>query len=71
MSGRFSTRTDLVKSFSLEQILRGRGRLLGGFRGVLRVLLFILLVMNLSGLIPYVFRNTRHLVVTFVFSSVF
>lgn len=70
LSGRFSCAMDFLKSFGNEQILRGRGRIMGGFSGLLSCLIVVLLVMNLSGLIPYVFRNTRHLVVTFGLSSV-
>lgn len=69
--GRFSCFGDLLKSFGNEQILRGRGKLMGGFRGVLSCLLIFLLVANLSGLVPYVFSTTRHLIVTFCLSSVF
>lgn len=69
--GRFGSAVGLVKRFAFDQILRGRGSAMGGFRGVLTALMFVLLVMNLSGLIPYVFRNTSHLVVTFGMSSVF
>lgn len=61
----------MVKSFGGEQVGRGRGRLMGGFSGVLVVLVFILLGINLSGLMPYVFSNRRHLVVTFRLSRVF
>lgn len=69
--GRFSCLGDLLKGFSNEQVLRGRGKNMGGFRSVLRCLLVFLLVSNLSGLVPYVFRTTSHLVVTFCLSSVF
>nr|YP_002995757.1 ATP synthase F0 subunit 6 [Lineus viridis]ACO40316.1 ATP synthase F0 subunit 6 [Lineus viridis] len=70
-SSRFDCFVDLIKSFSNEQVLRGRGKLMGGFRGVLSCLLVFLLVLNFSGLIPYVFSSTSHLIVTFCLSSVF
>ncbi len=69
-AGRFVSLVEVVKSFAGEQVLRGRGTYLGGFGGVVVGLLSILLCINLSGLVPYVFRNTRHLLVTFVLSSV-
>lgn len=62
--------SDLVKSFVGEHVLRGRGTHLGGFRGIVAVLFIMLLSINLSGLVPYVFRNTRHLLVTFRLSTV-
>jgi ATP synthase subunit 6 len=44
---------------------------MGGFGGVLVVLVLVLLGINLFGLVPYVFSRSSHLVITFVFSSVF
>lgn len=56
--------------FCLDQVCRGRGVSLGGFGCVVSGLIVILLVANISGLFPYVFSRTSHLVVRFVLSSV-
>nr|AZL92892.1 ATP synthase F0 subunit 6 [Parborlasia corrugatus] len=69
--GRVSGLSDLVSSFSMSQISRGRGRLVGGFSGIVASLMVFLLVMNISGLVPYLFSNTSHLVVTFSLSCMF
>ena len=61
---------DLLKSFVEEQVVRGRGSLLGGFSLGVRGVIVLLLSLNLSGLFPYVFRNTSHLIVTFSLASV-
>lgn len=61
---------DSISKFCLDQVRRGRGMFLGGFGCVVSGLMLILLVANISGLFPYVFSRTRHLVVRFVLSSV-
>ena len=68
--GRFSCFVDVTKGFVLEQVSRGRAASLGAF-GVRVGLSFVLILcLNLSGLFPYVFSNTRHLVITFRFAFV-
>jgi len=57
--------------FVHSQVLRGRGKFLGGFSSVVVCLILFLLSFNLSGLFPYVFRRTRHLLITFVLGRVF
>nr|YP_010146830.1 ATP synthase F0 subunit 6 [Yininemertes pratensis]QQP01059.1 ATP synthase F0 subunit 6 [Yininemertes pratensis] len=69
-SGRWGSLVMLLKGFCLEQVFRGRGRYLGGFSGGVVGLMTLLLCMNLSGLVPYVFSNTSHLLVTFSLASV-
>nr|YP_009648860.1 ATP synthase F0 subunit 6 [Notospermus geniculatus]QCZ36410.1 ATP synthase F0 subunit 6 [Notospermus geniculatus] len=59
-----------VGEFSSSEVSRSRGGSLGGFCSVLSSLMVVLLCMNLFGLVPYVFSNTSHLLVTFGFSSV-
>jgi len=61
----------LIKSFCDEHVVRGRGQFIGGFGLVVSGLIIFLLSMNLGGLFPYVFRNTRHLIVTFRLARVF
>lgn len=43
---------------------------LGGFGGLVGLLFVMVLSFNLCGLLPYVFSNTRHLVVTFVLALI-
>nr|YP_006576086.1 ATP synthase F0 subunit 6 [Kulikovia alborostrata]AEM23543.1 ATP synthase F0 subunit 6 [Kulikovia alborostrata] len=69
-TSRASSVLDLVSSFVYSQVLRGRGKLLGGFASFVCSLMIFLLSFNLSGLFPYVFSSTSHLVVTFVMGSV-
>nr|YP_009162854.1 ATP synthase F0 subunit 6 [Micrura bella]AKT74030.1 ATP synthase F0 subunit 6 [Micrura bella] len=69
-NGRWGCVQDLLKGFFWEQIMRGRGHSLSGFSGFASVLMIFLLVLNLSGLIPYVFSGTSHLVLTFSLASV-
>nr|YP_009131670.1 ATP synthase F0 subunit 6 [Micrura ignea]AJY78578.1 ATP synthase F0 subunit 6 [Micrura ignea] len=54
-----------IKSFMWEQVSRYRGGALRGFSLVVMALMVLLLVLNLGGLIPYVFSTTSHLALTF------
>jgi len=56
--------------FIIDQVSRGHGKYLGGFACIVSGLMALLLIMNFSGLFPYVFSSTSHLVVSFVFASV-
>nr|YP_009003681.1 ATP synthase F0 subunit 6 [Iwatanemertes piperata]AHB53106.1 ATP synthase F0 subunit 6 [Iwatanemertes piperata] len=69
-SGRWGILQDILSSFMWDQVLRGRGANLRGFGGFAGSLMIFLLAMNLSGLLPYVFSNTSHLLVTFSLASV-
>lgn len=59
--------------FSFKEIVfslvsRTKGRNLGGFALIITRIFSIIIVFNFIGLIPYVFRVTRHLVFSFVFA---
>lgn len=57
----------IIKTFKETvslQIFRSFGYSIGGFINVLRGLFLFLIFINLSGLIPYVFRRTSHLAVS-------
>nr|YP_010303575.1 ATP synthase F0 subunit 6 [Quasilineus sinicus]QXO02047.1 ATP synthase F0 subunit 6 [Quasilineus sinicus] len=69
-NGRWGVLGDVLSSFMWDQVSRGRGANLCGFGGFVSSLMVFLLVMNLSGLLPYVFSNTSHLIVTFGLASV-
>nr|UEP17940.1 ATP synthase F0 subunit 6 [Sydaphera spengleriana] len=47
-----------------SQIFRSYGLLMGGFTNVVSGLFLLLIFMNLSGLVPYVFSPTSHLAVS-------
>nr|ANZ03392.1 ATP synthase F0 subunit 6 [Georissa bangueyensis] len=53
-----------LKSIMFSQVGRVFGGSMGGFCGVLSVLFIMLVILNMTGLIPYVFSPTSHLVVT-------
>lgn len=53
------------KQIIYSQVFRSFGKNLGGFVNVVVGLFSFLLLTNLLGLFPYVFRRTRHLAVTF------
>nr|YP_009503294.1 ATP synthase F0 subunit 6 [Gemmuloborsonia moosai]AXA45230.1 ATP synthase F0 subunit 6 [Gemmuloborsonia moosai] len=55
-----STFKDTVSS----QIFRSYGMNMGGFMNILSGLFLFLIIINLSGLIPYVFSSTSHLAVS-------
>nr|UYX79080.1 ATP synthase subunit 6 [Comitas murrawolga] len=48
-----------------SQIFRSYGMNMGGFMNIISALFLLLIMMNLSGLIPYVFSPTSHLAVSF------
>lgn len=56
---------NLPKLVGFSQTVRSFGIKLGGFSGIVVSLFCVLLLFNLGGLIPYVYRGTRHLVLTF------
>jgi len=56
---------NLPKLVGFSQTVRSFGVKLGGFSGIVVSLFCVLLLFNLGGLIPYVYRGTRHLVLTF------
>nr|YP_010974588.1 ATP synthase F0 subunit 6 [Pomacea reevei]WNR57041.1 ATP synthase F0 subunit 6 [Pomacea reevei] len=57
----------MIKFFKItisSQIFRSFGIKLGGFMGMISSLFLFLILLNLSGLVPYVFSPTSHLVVS-------
>nr|YP_009059449.1 ATP synthase F0 subunit 6 [Aliger gigas]AIN37245.1 ATP synthase F0 subunit 6 [Aliger gigas]QWL25113.1 ATP synthase F0 subunit 6 [Aliger gigas] len=64
MSPRWVSITMTFKDTVSSQIFRSFGLNLGGFINVVSGLFLFLIVMNLSGLIPYVFSPTSHLAVS-------
>ena len=60
--GRFSGLLFSLKEIIYRQALRTAGRKLGGFRVGLVSLFCFLVILNLCGLVPYVFSWTSHLV---------
>nr|QFG38885.1 ATP synthase F0 subunit 6 [Pararetifusus carinatus] len=52
------------KDKSSSQVFRSYGMKMGGFINVITGLFLFLILMNLSGLVPYVFSPTSHLVVS-------
>lgn len=54
----------IFKETVRAQIFRSFGLNLGGFINVVRALFLFLIFINLSGLVPYVFRPTRHLAIS-------
>ena len=63
-TSRFSQIFLTPKSVIFSQVTRSFGKNLGGFTRFLSGLFLFLIVFNLAGLIPYVFRATSHLAVT-------
>lgn len=53
------------KSIIFEQTTRTFGKNLKGFAPILSALFTIIILTNLTGLLPYVFRTSRHLFFTF------
>nr|YP_010983444.1 ATP synthase F0 subunit 6 [Canarium labiatum]WOK41611.1 ATP synthase F0 subunit 6 [Canarium labiatum] len=64
MAPRWVAITMTFKDTVSSQIFRSFGLNLGGFINVISGLFLFLIVMNLSGLIPYVFSPTSHLAVS-------
>nr|YP_010028478.1 ATP synthase F0 subunit 6 [Laevistrombus canarium]QOS48847.1 ATP synthase F0 subunit 6 [Laevistrombus canarium] len=64
MTPRWISITMTFKDTVSSQIFRSFGLNLGGFINVISGLFLFLIVMNLSGLIPYVFSPTSHLAVS-------
>jgi F0F1-type ATP synthase membrane subunit a len=61
---RYNIIIKLFKETVSSQIFRSFGLGIGGFINILRALFLFLIFINLIGLIPYVFRTTRHLAVS-------
>lgn len=55
---------NIFKVTARAQIFRSFGLNLGGFINLITALFLFLIFINLSGLIPYVFRPTRHLAIS-------
>ena len=55
---------NIFKVTARAQIFRSFGLNLGGFMNLITALFLFLIFINLSGLIPYVFRPTRHLAIS-------
>nr|YP_010241717.1 ATP synthase F0 subunit 6 [Aporrhais serresiana]QTI82405.1 ATP synthase F0 subunit 6 [Aporrhais serresiana] len=64
MMPRWNSITMIFKDTASSQIFRSFGLNLGGFINIIAGLFLFLIVMNLSGLIPYVFSPTSHLAVS-------
>nr|APH08738.1 ATP synthase F0 subunit 6 [Glyphostoma sp. JEU-2016] len=64
MSPRWNTFINLFKETASSQIFRSYGMNMGGFMNIVSGLFLFLIVMNLCGLIPYVFSATSHLAVS-------
>nr|WHM50488.1 ATP synthase F0 subunit 6 [Helicostoa sinensis] len=64
MTPRHNTMISLLKSTVSSQIFRSLGFNMGGFINILTALFLFLIIMNLGGLIPYVFSPTSHLAVS-------
>nr|YP_009499357.1 ATP synthase F0 subunit 6 [Scutopus robustus]AWL21418.1 ATP synthase F0 subunit 6 [Scutopus robustus] len=60
----------MVKVVS-SQTLRTKGKNIKGFLVMLNILFFFIISTNLSGMIPYNFSSTSHLMLSFSLSSVF
>nr|YP_003204698.1 ATP synthase F0 subunit 6 [Oxymeris dimidiata]ACF04831.1 ATP synthase F0 subunit 6 [Oxymeris dimidiata] len=65
MLPRWSSITSIFKTTVSSQIFRSYGLNMGGFMNVISGLFLFIIVMNLCGLIPYVFSPTSHLAVSF------
>lgn len=52
------------KTVRFTQVSRSFGNEIGGFKRIISALFIFLIIINLSGLVPYVFRRTSHLAVT-------
>ena len=61
---RWSTAIRIFKETASRQVFRSFGLNLAGFLNIIAGLFLFLILMNLRGLIPYVFSPTRHLAVS-------
>nr|YP_009741225.1 ATP synthase F0 subunit 6 [Ceratostoma burnetti]QID48439.1 ATP synthase F0 subunit 6 [Ceratostoma burnetti] len=64
MSPRWVSVISIFKDTGSSQAFRSFGLSMGGFMNVIAGLFLFLIVMNLSGLIPYVFSSTSHLAIS-------
>nr|UYX79083.1 ATP synthase subunit 6 [Mitra mitra] len=64
MGPRWVSLVSVFKDTASSQIFRSFGINMGGFINIITGLFLFLIVMNLSGLIPYVFSPTSHLAVS-------
>ena len=55
----------ILKDTVVSQVVRSFGTNLGGFTGLVAGLFLFLIFINLIGLVPYVFRATSHLAISF------
>nr|AXA45399.1 ATP synthase F0 subunit 6 [Otitoma sp. MNHN IM 2013-9848] len=63
-SPRWMSMISTFKDTASSQIFRSYGMSMGGFMNIITALFLFLIVMNLSGLIPYVFSPTSHLAIS-------
>nr|UVI60488.1 ATP synthase F0 subunit 6 [Haliotis sp. 1 KW-2022]UVI60514.1 ATP synthase F0 subunit 6 [Haliotis sp. 1 KW-2022]UVI60527.1 ATP synthase F0 subunit 6 [Haliotis sp. 1 KW-2022] len=63
-TNRFNYLLSVPKSIISSQVTRSFGLKLGGFTNFMAALFSSLLILNLLGLVPYVFSNTSHLAMT-------
>nr|ATZ70009.1 ATP synthase F0 subunit 6 [Conus calhetae]ATZ70021.1 ATP synthase F0 subunit 6 [Conus calhetae] len=61
---RWNSFMNLFKDTASSQVFRSFGLNMGGFINLITGLFLFLILMNMSGLIPYVFSTTSHLVVS-------
>nr|QFG38784.1 ATP synthase F0 subunit 6 [Glaphyrina caudata] len=64
LSPRWVSIVSIFKDTASSQVFRSFGMKMGGFINVITGLFIFLILMNLSGLVPYVFSPTSHLVVS-------
>nr|YP_010360260.1 ATP synthase F0 subunit 6 [Neptunea cumingii]UNQ32876.1 ATP synthase F0 subunit 6 [Neptunea cumingii] len=64
MSPRWASIISVFKDTASSQIFRSFGVKMGGFINLITGLFLFLILMNLSGLVPYVFSPTSHLAVS-------
>lgn len=67
---RYGAFLDFFVLYISEEVGNSLGKSLSGFLCFICSLFFILLLMNFSGLIPYVFGSTSHLLVSLSFGLV-
>nr|AWB35956.2 ATP synthase F0 subunit 6 [Neptunea subdilatata] len=64
LSPRWVSVISVFKDTASSQVFRSFGASMGGFINVITGLFLFLILMNLSGLVPYVFSRTSHLAVS-------